>query len=126
MRSMTHYTAFKQRRGCATKTLKVAHPRARVVPKSSPSRRFLNEIKWTRSQPIRTAGQIPVEFSLLESRDPFPYQAIAVRAQQLRRLGMSAASIGRALGVTDKTVAKSIRWSVSVHTGANRGTVTET
>ena len=76
--------------------------------------------KWTRSQPIRTAAQIPLHFSLLEIRDPFPYQAISARAQRLRRLGMSAASIARALGVTDKTVAKAIRWMVSAHTDTNR------
>jgi len=29
-------------------------------------------------------------------------------------------SIARSLGVTDKTVAKSVRWLVSAHTGANR------
>ncbi|MEO6025904.1 MAG: site-specific integrase [Candidatus Binatia bacterium] len=75
--------------------------------------------KWTRSKPIRTAAQIPLHFSMLETSQPFPYQVLAERAQQLRRLGMPNSSIARSLGVTDKTVAKSIRW-ISAHTGTNR------
>jgi hypothetical protein len=77
--------------------------------------------KWTRSQPIRTAAQVPLRFSLLELSNPFPYQSIAERALRLRRLGMSDSSIARSLGVNDKTVAKSIRWILSTHSGANPG-----
>jgi hypothetical protein len=71
--------------------------------------------KWTRSQPIRTAGQIPVQFSLLEAQAPFAYQRIAAEATRLRQLGMSALGIAKALGVTDKTVLKGILWARSRH-----------
>ena len=66
--------------------------------------------EWTRSQPIRTAGELSLRFSLLETRPSFAYQRIAPEAARLRLLGMSDLAIGRALGVADKTVTKAIRW----------------
>jgi DNA-binding NarL/FixJ family response regulator len=57
---------------------------------------------------FRTFGQ--------ESSPPTPtsappaYQAIASKALQLRELGLSDRVIAARLGVTDKTVAKAIRW----------------
>ena len=38
------------------------------------------------------------------------YQQIAAKALQLRELGLSDRVIAKRLGVTDKTVAKGIRW----------------
>jgi hypothetical protein len=67
--------------------------------------------QWTRSQPIRTAAEISLSFSLLEARSTFAYQRIASEALRLNRLGMPASSIARLLNVTDKTVAKAIRSS---------------
>ncbi len=75
-----------------------------------------------RSRPIRTAAQIPLHFSMREIRDPFPYQAISARAQRLRPLEMSAASLAWVLGVTDETVAKAIRRTIAAHSDPNRGT----
>jgi len=40
---------------------------------------------------------------------PFVYLQIAEKASELRRLGMSACAIARALKVTDKTVARALR-----------------
>ena len=81
--------------------------------------RFRVLTKWTRSQPIRTAGQIALTFSLLEARPAFAYQRIAVEATRLQNLGMSAVTIAKSLGVTDKTVVKAISWvrltTVSAH-----------
>jgi hypothetical protein len=65
--------------------------------------------EWTRSQPIRTVAEIALSFSLLETRPPFAFQAIASEASRLLRLGMPFSSIARHLGVSDKTVAKAIR-----------------
>jgi DNA-binding MarR family transcriptional regulator len=64
---------------------------------------------WTRSQPIRTIAQLPLAFSLTETRPPFKYQQIAEKASILSRLGLSASAIARRLGVTDKTVTKALR-----------------
>ena len=64
---------------------------------------------WTRSQPIRTAAELPLAFSLTETRPPFKYQQVAEKASILNRLGMSASGIARRLGVTDKTVTKALR-----------------
>ena len=64
--------------------------------------------EWTRSQPIRTAADLLLEFPVLETRRQFAYQAIAEKACKLKALGMSDIAIARSLGVTDKTVAKAI------------------
>ena len=50
---------------------------------------------------------------LLEVRHPFAYQQVAEKANRLRQLGMSAAAIARVVGVTDKTVAKALRYAGS-------------
>ncbi len=67
---------------------------------------------WTRSQPIRTAAQLPFQFPVLDTRQPFIYQVVAEKALQLHQLGMSNCAIARALHVTDKTAAKAIRWGL--------------
>jgi hypothetical protein len=64
---------------------------------------------WTRSQRIRTFGEIPFEVALLEAAERPVYQRIAGEALQLRRLGMNNAVIARKLGVDAKTVEKAIR-----------------
>jgi len=56
--------------------------------------------------PIRTVPEMPIKFALVETRRPFPYQAIAQKALALHRLGMSATAIARMLSVIDKTVTK--------------------
>lgn len=69
---------------------------------------------WTLSQPIRTLAEVPIKFALTYTRPPFTYQAIAEKAFELHRLGMSACAIARALGATDKTVTKAVRVGRSV------------
>jgi hypothetical protein len=53
---------------------------------------------------------LPFDVALVESVDPPTYQAIAPKALHLRELGLSDRAIAKRLGVTDKTVAKAIRW----------------
>ncbi len=65
---------------------------------------------WTRSQRIRTAGALPFEAALLETAEAPAYQRIAQQAKHLQQLGLSLSRTARQLGVTDKTVAKAIRW----------------
>ncbi len=48
--------------------------------------------------------------ALLDTSPPPIYQRIARKALHLRELGLSDAAIARRLGLTDKTVAKGIRW----------------
>src|SRR5438093_11417654 len=106
-----------RRRGCAS-----AAPVPSQVPALEPSWnpsqvrgtdrvRFRVLTKWTRSLPIRTAGQISLQFSLVQTATPFAYQQLAARAAALYGLGMSALAIAREIGVSDKTVAKAIRWA---------------
>src|SRR5262249_34456693 len=66
--------------------------------------------EWTRSQPIRTAGLLLLEFPILTREQSFTYQRIAPEAVRLRGLGLTDALAARALGVTDKTIAKAVRW----------------
>ena len=66
---------------------------------------------WTRTQRIRTIAELPFEFPVLHTHQPFAYQIIAEKALRLNRLGMSASEIGRALKVSDKTVTKAIRFA---------------
>ena len=65
---------------------------------------------WTRSQRIGTFAEIPIEAAILDTDAPPIYQQIAPNAFQLQQLGMSDSAIARRLGITDKTVAKSIAW----------------
>jgi hypothetical protein len=83
-------------------------PESAAVPAASLDEDNCLKYQWTRSQPIRTAAEIPLSCSLLETRPIFAYQRIASDALRLSRLGMSASLIARRLGVTDKTVAKAI------------------
>ncbi len=62
----------------------------------------------TRTQRIRTAAEIPFETALLETAEPPLYQRIAPKAMRLWELGLSLSRIARHLGVTDKTVGKSL------------------
>jgi hypothetical protein len=63
---------------------------------------------WTRLRPIRTVGEIELEFAVF-TREAFGLQRIAGEAGRLRRLGMSLRAIGSALEVDEKTVRKALR-----------------
>jgi hypothetical protein len=65
---------------------------------------------WTRTQSIRAAAALPFEAALVETAEPPAYQRIARKALQLRELRLSDRVIAARLGVTDKTVAKGVRW----------------
>jgi hypothetical protein len=65
---------------------------------------------WTRSQSIRTLGEVVFEVALLEVEEQPLYQRIAEEALHLHRLGLNYARIARLLGVDAKTVAKAIGW----------------
>ena len=65
---------------------------------------------WTRNETIRTLARWRLELPL---RDPFvppAYQRLAAKAAALRRRGYSDHCIAVEIGVTDKTVAKAVRW----------------
>src|SRR6516162_8263921 len=67
-------------------------------------------IEWTRSQPIRTAAEVRLEIPLLQTRRPFAYQALAEKAWNFNRLGLSAVATAKSLGMSDKAVLKAIEW----------------
>jgi hypothetical protein len=56
---------------------------------------------------------VPFEVALVDAVAPPPYQLIAARANQLSRLGLTNVQVARALGVSDKTVAKAIAWQAA-------------
>jgi hypothetical protein len=82
--------------------------------------RFEFIAKWTRSQRIRTAAEVPIEVALLDTTPPPLFQRISRKAHDLHELALSNTAIARRLGVTHHTVAKAITWhrSVSRATGA--------
>jgi hypothetical protein len=51
-----------------------------------------------------------MEVALLRTSEPPAYQRIASKALKLHALGLSLSRIALHLGVTDKTVAKSLVW----------------
>lgn len=57
---------------------------------------------------VRTSGEIEFEAILFEASTP-TYRRVATAARQLRALGLSSSAIARHLGVSDKTIAKSLR-----------------
>ena len=73
-------------------------------------RKERTERKWTRSQRIRTAAEVPFQIALLETMQALAYQRIASQAKHLKDLGLSLSGIAHHLGVTDKTVAKGLAW----------------
>jgi hypothetical protein len=79
-------------------------------PASQASEAVSNALQWwTRSERIRTASEVNLEFPLTEAEVSL-YQRFAPEIARLRRLGLSRHRIGEALGIDDKTVAKAIRW----------------
>ena len=64
----------------------------------------------TRNACIRTLAGLPIEVELRRVRARPRYQLIAERAVWLRGLGYPDSLIALCIGVTDKTVAKAIRW----------------
>ena len=68
---------------------------------------------WTRSQSIRTEGEVPFEAALLEAEERPMYQRIAEEAAHLRRLGMNLNRIAGYLGVDRTTVTRALRWLMS-------------
>jgi DNA-binding CsgD family transcriptional regulator len=53
---------------------------------------------------------LPLNVPLFETAPRPTYQEIALKARQLKRLGLNYAAVARRLGVTGKTVAKAIAW----------------
>jgi len=73
---------------------------------------FGESLGWWRtlSERIRTLGEIPFESVLLEAIDQPVYQKIASKVEQLQRLGLGSSRIAKSLGVSNKTVARAIKW----------------
>ena len=65
---------------------------------------------WTRNERTRTVAGLPFEALLWASPRAPAYQCLAGPAAAFRAMGWSDHSIAVELRVTDKTVAKAIRW----------------
>jgi hypothetical protein len=77
--------------------------------------------RWTRSQRIRTAAAIPVVVPAVDASSAPVHVAIAAKTIRLHELGLSDRRIARALGVSDKTVAKVIRATALGHQSDENG-----
>jgi hypothetical protein len=89
-------------------------PQVPVLPlrPRSPSRDAFARIVG-KSTALREVVEKARPLALARVQPPFAYQTIAVQAVHLDRLGLTASAIARLLGVTDKTVAKVVKWAAS-------------
>jgi len=65
---------------------------------------------WTRSQRIRTEGEVPFEVALFFQTEPPTYQKVADKVIHLSQLGMNPNRIAIRLGVDRTTVTRALRW----------------
>ena len=65
---------------------------------------------WTRNERTRTFARLPFELDLRDSVQVPVYQRLAGPAAALRAAGRSDRSIAVEFGVSDKTIAKAVRW----------------
>ena len=80
-----------------------------MSPPSSALRRFEFFACWTRSQRIRTEGEVPFEAALTELSKMPVYQAIAEHVAHLHLLGMNPNRIAVHLSVDRTTVTRALR-----------------
>jgi len=71
---------------------------------------LLSEGWWTRSQRIRTEGEVPFETALFETNEPPVFQKIAMDSLHLRQLGLNPNQIAKHLAVDRTTVVRAIQW----------------
>ncbi len=64
----------------------------------------------TRSQPIRTFGEISAHIKILPVHQPYLYQKLSNKATQLRLLGMTYGQIARSLNINRKTATKACEY----------------
>ncbi len=83
-----------------------------------PHRRRLTRLRvptdiksWrTRSQPIRTFGEISTHIRILPVHQPYLYQKLSKKATQLRLLEMSYQQIAKSLNINRKTATKACEY----------------
>ena len=69
-----------------------------------------NWLHWrTRSQPIRTFGEITAHIKILPVHQPYLYQKLSQKATQLRLLGMTYQQIAKSLNITKKTAIRACK-----------------
>jgi hypothetical protein len=93
---------FLRANDLSVRTLK--HLQRGEIPKISHPLRIVDA-----AQRIRTAASIPVVVTIVDAGSTPAFLEIAAKAAHLRELGMSDRAIARVIGVSDKTVAKSLR-----------------
>jgi DNA invertase Pin-like site-specific DNA recombinase len=72
--------------------------------------KLLSEGWWTRSQRIRTEGEVPFEVALFFQTEPPTYQKVADKVTHLSQLGMNPNRIAIRLGIDRTTVTRALRW----------------
>ena len=69
---------------------------------------------WTRSQGIRTEGEVAFEVAIVEPPEVPTYIGIADKALHLKELNMNPNQIAVALNVDRTTVLRALRWVKSI------------
>ena len=71
---------------------------------------LLSEGWWTRSQRIRTEGEVPFEIALVDPSDGPTYITLAEKALRLEELKINPNKIAVALDLDRTTVVRALRW----------------
>ena len=64
----------------------------------------------TRSQPIRTFGEITAHIKIFPVHQPYLYQKLSQKATQLRVLGMTYQQIAKSLNTNKKTAIRACKY----------------
>jgi len=64
----------------------------------------------TRSQPIRTFGEITAHIKIFPVHQPYLYQKLSQKATRLRLLGMTYQQIAKSLNITKKTAIRACKY----------------
>jgi hypothetical protein len=92
----------------------VPHCWEKVSPPSGALRRFDCFAWWTRSQSIRTDGEMAFEVAIVDPPEVPTYIGIAEKALHLKELNMNPNQIAVALNVDRTTVLRALRWVKSI------------
>ncbi len=89
----------------------IAHTKIQTLALLDERHKSSNWLHWrTRSQPIRTFGEITAYIKILPVHQPYLYQKLSQKATQLRLLGMSYQQIAKGLNTNKKTAMKACKY----------------
>ena len=101
----------------ALRRFRLPSPSTKRIKKADPPKfrgRLFATAWWTRSQSIRTGGEVPFEVAIVAPPEVPTYIGIAEKALHLKELNMNPNQIAVALKVDRTTVLRALRWVKSI------------